>query len=281
MTIAPTRIGIIGAGNMAKAIINGLIKNNFPKEQLWVSEPRQDSLDFLKTTYQVNITQDNLEVAKQTDVLIFAVKPDVLKTVIQSLHSIIQQRKPLLISIAAGISTDALYQWLDDAESKQLAIVRTMPNTPANINQAVTGAFTANPLSENYLNITDSILSAIGSYRWLEKEAWLDIVTGLSGSGPAFLFYIIEAMVAQAEKMGLPEAIAKEFALKMCAGSASLALSTEQPLSVLRQNVTSKGGTTFAGLQKAESLGLNHAVESMVAAAVNRAKEISQQSLTI
>lgn len=274
-----TRIGIIGAGNMAKAIINGLIKNNFPKNKLWVSDPGQDHLDFLKTNYQLNITQDNLELANQTDTLIFAVKPDVLKTVIYSLQATIQQKKPLLISIAAGISTKALYQWLDDTEHK-LPLVRTMPNTPAFINKAITGAFTATPLSENHLQITDTILSAIGSYRWLEKEAWLDIVTGLSGSGPAFLFYIIEAMVAQAEKMGLPEPIAKEFALQMCAGSASLALSAEQPLSVLRENVTSKGGTTFAGLQKAETLGLNHAVESMIAAAVERAKEISQQSLT-
>lgn len=279
MILSHTRIGIIGAGNMAKAIINGLIKNNFPKNQLWVSEPRQDHLDFLKTTYQVNITQDNQELANQVDTIIFAVKPDVLKTVITSLQSTIQQRKPLLISIAAGISTKALYQWLDDTEQK-LPIVRTMPNTPAFINQAVTGAFTATPLSDSHAKITDTILSAIGSYRWLEKEDWLDIVTGLSGSGPAFLFYIIEAMVAQAKKMGLPESIAKEFALKMCVGSASLALSSEQPLSILRQNVTSKGGTTFAGLQKAETLELNHTIESMIAAAVDRAKEISQQCLT-
>lgn len=279
MTISHTRIGMIGAGNMAKAMIAGLVKNHFPNNQLWVSAPRQENLDFLKAAYQVNVTQDNLELANQVDILIFAVKPDVLKTVIYSLKSIIQQRKPLLISIAAGISTEALYQWLGDTAST-LSIVRAMPNTPACINQAITGAFTANPLSENHLNIANIILSAMGNYRWLEKETWLDIVTGLSGSGPAFLFYIVEAMVTQAEKMGLPEAIAKEFALKMCVGSASLALSTEQPLSVLRQNVTSKGGTTFAGLQKAESLGLNHAVESMIAAAIERAKEISQQSLT-
>lgn len=280
MMTSHTRIGIIGAGNMAKAIVNGLIKNNHPNSQLWVSEPRQDHLDFLKTTYQINTTQDNLKLANQVDTLIFAVKPDVLKMVITSLKSIIQHKKPLLISIAAGISTNALHQWLDDTE-KKLAVVRTMPNTPAFINQAVTGAFTATPLSDHHMTITDTILSAIGTYRWLEKEDWLDIVTGLSGSGPAFLFYIIEAMVNQATNMGLPEAIAKEFALKMCQGSASLALSTKQTLSTLRENVTSKGGTTFAGLQKAEALKLNHAVESMIAAAVNRAKEISQQSFTV
>lgn len=274
-----TRIGIIGAGNMAKAIINGLIKNHFPKHQLWVSEPKQDHLDFLKTTYQVNVTQDNLELANQTDAIILAVKPDVIKTVIASLKSILQQRKPLVISIAAGISTQAIYQWVGDTERK-LPIVRAMPNTPAFINQAVTGAFTKNPLSEIHTKITDMILSAIGSYRWLEKEEWLDVVTGLSGSGPAFLFYIIEAMVTQAKHLGLPESIAKEFALKMCMGSASLALSSEEPLSILRQNVTSKGGTTFAGLQKAEALKLNHSIESMIAAAVERAKEISQQCLT-
>lgn len=278
MSTLRRNIGFIGAGNMAKAMIGGLIQGGFPAQQLWVSNPETGALDFLKITHQLHTTLDNHELANQVDVLIFAVKPDVLKSVIGELQPIIHQKKPLLISIAAGISTQAIYQWLGNTQHN-IPLIRAMPNTPALINQAVTGAFTGNILSEAHLNMTNTILSAIGSYVWLEQEAWLDVVTGLSGSGPAFIFYILEAMINQAIKMGLPEPIAKELALKMCIGSASLALSTEQKLSVLRQNVTSKGGTTFAGLQKAESLGLAQAVESMINAAAERAKEICQQTI--
>ncbi len=279
MSISQTNIGFVGAGNMAKAMIGGLIQKGFPKQHLWASNPKTGALDFLKITHQLHTTLDNRELANQVDVLILAVKPDVLKSVILELHPIIHQKKPLLISIAAGISTQAIYQWLGNAQ-QNIPLIRAMPNTPALINQAVTGVFTPNTLSKAHLNITDTILSAIGTYVWLEQEPWLDIVTGLSGSGPAFLFYILEAMIAEAVKRGLPEPIAKEMALKMCLGSASLALSTEQKLSLLRQNVTSKGGTTSAGLQKAESLGLAHAVESMIAAAIERAKEVCQQTIS-
>jgi pyrroline-5-carboxylate reductase len=278
MTTTRKNIGFIGAGNMAKAMITGLIQGGFPNAQLWVSNPETGALDFLKITHQVHTTQNNSELANHADVLIFAVKPDVLKSVVLELQPLIFEKKPLFISIAAGISTESIYHWLGDAQHK-IQLIRAMPNTPALINQAITGVFSPNALSKTDLNLTETILSAIGSYVWLTQENWLDIVTGLSGSGPAFIFYILEAMISQAVNMGLPESIAKELMLKTCLGSASLALKTNQNLALLRQNVTSKGGTTFAGLQTAESLGLAQTIQNMIAAAVERAKEISQHSL--
>ena len=277
MTITRKNIGFIGAGNMAKAMIGGLIHHGFPCNQLWASHPETGALDFLKITHQIHTTQNNAELAKQVDILIFSVKPNVLKSVVTELAPIIQERKPLIISIAAGISTESIYQWLSDSQ-KTLSIIRAMPNTPALINQAVTALFTPNPLSKNDLSITEIIFTSIGSYIWLEQETWLNVATGLSGSGPGFIFYIMEAMIAQSVQMGLPEPIAKELILKTCLGSAALALSTGQNLAFLKQNVTSKGGTTFAGLQKADELGLAQAVHNMIAAAVERAQEICQET---
>jgi pyrroline-5-carboxylate reductase len=276
MSKTSTQIGFIGAGNMAKAMIAGLIQSGFPANQLWVSNPTPESLDFLRTHYSIQTTLNNAKLANQVNVLIFAVKPAVLKTVVTELRPLILAKKPLLMSIAAGISTKAIYHWLEDS-GHHTQIIRAMPNTPALINQGVTGIFSPNKLSASELEITQTILSAIGSYYWLEKEQWLDIITGLSGSGPGFIFYILEAMIAEAVALGLPETIAKELALKTCVGSANLALSSKENLAALRQNVTSKGGTTFAGLQKAEELGLAQAIQDMIEASVERARALSQQ----
>ncbi len=266
-----TSIGFIGAGNMAKAMIRGLIQSGFPANQILISAPNTQFLD------NFTILSNNSALAKQVDVLIFAVKPDVLKSVILELKPLIQEKKPLMISIVAGISTDQIYHWLED-EKRVAPLIRAMPNTPALINQAITGVFTPTLLSATDLALSQQILSAIGSYIWLEKEAFLDIVTGLSGSGPAFIFYILEAMISQAIEMGLPEAIAKTLALKTCVGSANLALSSDKSLSLLTQQVTSKNGTTFAGLEQAKALKLAETLQSMIAASVNRAKEISTKT---
>lgn len=276
-TLHSLSIGFIGAGNMAKAIIGGLIQGGFPATQLWASGPTQSELDYLNTHYAMHTTQDNPKLVHEVDVLIFAVKPDRLKTVVTELKAVIHTKKTLLISIAAGISTQAIYNWLDDV-THQIPLVRTMPNTPALINQGITGVYPACELSPTNREIIHTILSAIGNYVWLEKEDWLDIVTGLSGSGPAFIFYILEAMIAKASALGLPEDIATELALKTCAGSANLALNSQKDLAELRHNVTSKGGTTLAGLQKAEELNLSQSIGQIINAAVERSKDMREQN---
>lgn len=275
MSKTDKHIGFIGAGNMAKAMINGLIQKGFSNNQLWISSPRASSLTFFKETHAIHTTQDNINLANQIDVLIFSVKPDVLKSVVLELKSVIQEKKPLLISIVAGISTTAIYQWLEDKQHT-LSLVRAMPNTPALISQAVTGLFSPSLLSQSKKVILETIFSSIGRVIWLEKESWLDIVTGLSGSGPGFIFYILEAMILEASNRGLPEPIARELALTTCLGSAALALTHHQSLASLRQQVTSKNGTTFAGLQKADTLGLAPSIQQMIGAAIDRATEISQ-----
>lgn len=265
-------IAFIGGGNMTRSLVSGLIKNQFNPKHIWVSNPSADKLVFFKERLGVNVTQDNMSAAQQADILIFAVKPQQIKAVSQQLASIIQQTQPLLISIAAGIPTSLLAQWLGDT----VAIVRAMPNTPSLVGAGAAGLYANAQVNVSQRDNAESILRAVGLALWLEDEQQLRVVSALSGSGPAYLFLIMEALQKAAGEMGLAEDTARILTLQMVLGSTRLALESEQALSQLRDAVTSPGGTTEQALKVLESGQLSTLLNDALAAACQRAQAIEQ-----
>jgi pyrroline-5-carboxylate reductase len=194
-----TTIAFIGGGNMASAILGGLIENGYDSQSIFVSDPSQEKLDKLAKQFNINTNSNNETVIAQADVVILAVKPQVMQQVIAPLKSTLDKKKPLIISVAAGISLESLSAWT----SSDLSIVRCMPNTPALVQQGASGLLANKNVSNSEKELTNSILSAVGISVWVNSERELDAVTALSGSGPAYFFLFIESMISAGEQLGL------------------------------------------------------------------------------
>ena len=265
-------ITFIGGGNMARSLVNGIIQDN-NAVRLRVSDPDETQLDAIRQNWtEVETFTDNRAAIIDADVVILAVKPQLMQHVIEGIQDLTQQYKPLCISIAAGVTEQKLSTWL----GTEMPIVRCMPNTPALVQSGATGLFANDYVSKDQCNLAESILRAVGITLWLEKESLLDAVTALSGSGPAYFFLVMEAMQAAAEKMGIEPADAQLLTLQTAFGAAKLALeSTDQPAQ-LRKNVTSKGGTTEAALATLMDGGLVELFDQALHAAEQRAKELAK-----
>src|SRR3990167_7704528 len=194
-------IAVIGAGNMGASLIGGLIQDGHPKDKLWVADTSIEKLTPLRDRFGIHVTTDNKTAAKQADIVILALKPPMIAPVARELSSVIRERKPLLISIAAGISTTHIKRMLGDASP----IIRAMPNTPALIGCGATALFANATVAKETRNLAESTLRAVGSIVWLPDESLMDIVTALSGSGPAYFFLIMDALQKGAESLGLPK----------------------------------------------------------------------------
>jgi pyrroline-5-carboxylate reductase len=267
-----TTISIIGAGNMGGSLVGGLINDGHPENQLWVSDPSAEKLHHLKQLFHVQTTTDNLQAAQEAEVIIFAVKPALFAQVATELATLVQKRKPLIISIAAGIREASIQQWLGG----NMAIVRTMPNTPALIGSGATALY-ANPyVSAKQHNTAESILRGVGVIAWVTDEALLDIVTALSGSGPAYFFLIMEILQQTAEQMGLSPDTARLLTLQTALGAARMAYESGKPLDELRKNVTSPGGTTEKAIAVLEQSDLRGILQKALAAAKQRSEELSE-----
>lgn len=265
-------ITFIGGGNMARSLVNGIIQDN-NAVHLRVADPDETQLDAIRQNWlEVETFTDNRAAIIDADVVILAVKPQLMQHVIEGIQDLTQQYKPLCISIAAGVTEQKLSTWL----GTEMPIVRCMPNTPALVQSGATGLFANHYVSIEQRNLAESILRAVGITLWLEKESLLDAVTALSGSGPAYFFLVMEAMQAAAEKMGIESADAQLLTLQTAFGAAKLALeSTDQPAQ-LRKNVTSKGGTTEAALATLMDGGLVELFDQALHAAEQRAKELAK-----
>ena len=265
-------ITFIGGGNMARSLINGIIQDN-NAVQLCVVDPDENQLDAIRQNWpSVTTYTDTHGVIAKSDVVIFAVKPQIMQTVVEDIASLAQQYQPLCISIAAGITEAKIARWLGG----KLPIVRCMPNTPALVQSGATGLFANAYVSSEQRDLAESILRAVGITLWLEQESLLDAVTALSGSGPAYFFLVMEAMQAAAEKMGIAPADAQLLTLQTAFGAAKLALESSDQPAQLRQNVTSKGGTTEAALKELMSGGLVELFDTALQAAEQRAKELAK-----
>ena len=270
-----TLITFIGAGVMARSLILGLKKNK-ASFNIRISDPDIVQLDILQQLGGVTSFTSNSAAINCTDVIVLAVKPQVMQHVCElmkvTLKKDFQMEPPLIISIAAGISIEKLNKWLSD--DRILPIVRCMPNTPALVQKGMTGLF-ANPhVSNVQRDISEKILKSVGKILWLSEEDKLDAVTAVSGSGPAYFFLVMKSMQEAAEKLGLSADEARLLVLQTAHGATSLAAESNDDASILCKRVTSKGGTTEAALKTLVDGGLPELFENALKAAKNRSEEL-------
>ena len=262
-------IAFIGGGNMAQAIVFGLLKQAYPADKIIVCDPNEEKRD-LFAQKGVRTSTDNVAAVGQAEVVLLAVKPQVLAEVCSPLSAVDFSDK-LLISIAAGISVARLIALLPTAQSA----VRVMPNTPALVGEGMAGLFAAKNTSENDRTLAQDLLSAVGKTLWVASEEQMHAVTAASGSSPAYFFQFLEAMQQGLIDMGLSANNARELVQQAMLGSAKMVLENPQvDLSTLRQNVTSKGGTTAAALNVLDQHQFNDIVQQAMQACVARSKEM-------
>lgn len=266
-------IGFIGGGNMASSLISGLIASGHAPSQIWVSDVNQDALQTLASTLNVNISGDNNEVINEVDVVVLAVKPQVLRSVAESSAALLQTKNTLVVSIAAGISQLSLSQWLGE----KIAIVRCMPNTPALVLTGATALHANSNVSNEQRDLAENILRAVGISLWVDNESELDAVTAVSGSGPAYYFLLMETMESAAIEMGLSKETARLLIQQTALGAAKIALESSESPQQLRNRVTSPGGTTQRAIETFEQGNFAQLVSKALHAAKDRSIEMSKQ----
>jgi pyrroline-5-carboxylate reductase len=263
------RIAFLGAGNMARALIGGLLAAGTPSESLFALDAKPDMLESIGAAFGV---KPLLTGAEPVDALIVAVKPVDVEKALQDARAFIGAHT-LVLSIAAGIPIRALERWLPEG----CAVVRAMPNTPALIRAGISGAFATPKTSTTQRQLAERILLAAGELVWVDQEDALDAVTAVSGSGPAYVFYLIEALEEAAMAEGLLPNEARRLALATCAGASRLALQSSEPPARLREQVTSKGGTTAAALASFKADGFVEMVQRAVHSARLRARAMGEE----
>jgi pyrroline-5-carboxylate reductase len=267
------RLAFIGGGNMAAALISGLTKRGWPAERLVVADPSQDALRRLVRDYGIVVAADNVDAVQGAEVVVLAVKPQQMRAVALSLAPHLSITRPLLISVAAGIPHSALARWF----GPQVPVIRTMPNRPALNGFGATGLYAPAGVGASARGHAEDIMSAVSATVWVEHESQMDTVTALSGSGPAYFFLFMEALEAAAHERGLPTEIAHRLTLETAFGAAQMARHSKDSLATLREQVTSKGGTTAAALEVLDAAGLRAIVAHAVAAADRRSAELAAE----
>lgn len=265
---------------MASAIIGGLLSKGVNKQNICVSEPWDVNREKI-AALGVRTTTSNVEAGGDADLVIIAVKPQVTKAVCQELGGAWSPRAtlPVVVSIAAGITLDSLKEWLTTSDSRTAHTVRVMPNTPALVGEGASGAFASTDVTPAEKELVNSMLASVSkATEWVDREDLLDVVTGLSGSGPAYFFAMVEHLVASATALGLPEEQATRLATQTCLGAGKMLVESSDGPSQLRKNVTSPNGTTYAALQTFESLNFKEIVDKSVQAATARSAELGNPS---
>ncbi len=266
-------IAFIGAGNMAASIVGGLLESGYPAQRIRAADPFEQSLARLRELGPVETGSDNDTAVAGADVVILAVKPQVMAEVCKALAPALAGRGTLVISIAAGITVDSLRGWLGEATP----IVRCMPNTPALLRCGATGLYATAEVSAAQREHAAQILAAVGMVEWVAAEINLDAVIAVSGSGPAYFFLFMEAMIDQGVQLGLDREVATRLAQQTALGAARMALEGDADLVELRRRVTSPGGTTQAAIENFEAAGLRQIVRDAMQAAVDRAAEMARE----
>ena len=265
-------ITFIGAGNMATSLIGGLVADGYAPKRIIASDPDSGKLADLSARFGIQSATDNSTAIQQADVVVLAVKPQVLERICNEIRQAVQQRQPLLVSIAAGIREMDMQAWLGG----NIALVRSMPNTPAMLQAGATVLHAGNGVSEAQRDLAESILRAVGLTRWVDNEALMDIATALSGSGPAYFFLVMEAMEAAAISNGLPADTARLLTIQTALGAARMAIESSDGPATLRQKVTSPGGTTERALSILEQGNLRTLFEDAISGACERSRELSE-----
>ena len=272
------KLGFIGGGNMAEAMIKGLLSASFIEaKNIFVSEPSEAKRDTLHAEYKIKVSADNRELVKKCDILILAVKPQIFQEVLVDICSLVDSDK-LVISIAAGVPIAIIDDALRGDKNKKFSIVRTMPNTPALVQEGVTAIASGQHVSKTDVKIAHRIFEAVGCTVDVEEDQ-LDAVTGLSGSGPAYIFMLIEALSDAGVKMGLSREVANILTIQTVLGSAKLARESGKHPGELKDMVTSPAGTTISGLHALEEGSFHTTLMNAVEDATLRSRELGQSAL--
>ncbi len=264
-------IGFIGAGNMGRSLAGGLLKSGWNRQKLLLSDPVPEQRQAVERLLGVSVYPENVDVAVRADVLVLAVKPQVIKPVCEGLAAAVQKKRPLIVSIAAGVRIADLERWLGG----KLSLVRVMPNTPALVGSGASAMF-ANPrVQDRQRDLAESILRTVGVTVWLDSEDLLDVVTALSGSGPAYFFLVMEALERAATKEGLDAPTARLLTLETAFGAAKMALEGGTEPEELRRRVTSPGGTTERAVAALQQGGIERLFAKAIRAATERSRELA------
>jgi pyrroline-5-carboxylate reductase len=270
-----TKVGLIGGGNMARAIGGGLLRGGMHATDLMIAEPNPEQCDFLrKELYGAMVTDNNKIVAAAAETLLFAVKPQILKTVCEDLASVVQESKPLIMSIAAGPKIDDIDSWLGGG----LSVVRVMPNQPALIDQGISALFANQRTTAAGRDMGEKIMSAVGHVVWLDSEAKMDAVTAVSGTGPAYFYLLIDVMIESAIRYGIDAETARTLAVETARGATSLAAAETESMPSLIERVRSPGGTTTAAFDCLDAADVRGILAAAIDAAKKRSAELAKDA---
>ena len=267
------KITFIGAGNMASAIIGGLIDNGIASDSITATSPTEDMLRPVSQRFGVNTQTDNNTAIRNTDVVVLAVKPQIMHDVCRAMQETAMQQRPLIISIAAGLDAETINQWLGGGH----AVVRCMPNTPALVGAGAAGLYANAKVDDAQRQLATELMEAVGLVEWVDDEALLDAVTAVSGSAPAYFFLMFEAMEEAGAALGLPADTARRLAMQTALGAAKMALASDKPPAELKRNVMSPGGTTERAIQHLEDAGLRRTMAEAMNACADRAGEMADE----
>ncbi|KAI1448862.1 pyrroline-5-carboxylate reductase [Annulohypoxylon stygium] len=273
-----SKLCFIGGGNMAGAIIGGLVAKGIDKQNIYVSEPWDVNREKIAAT-GVRTSASNVESSQDAELLILAVKPQVTKGACQELAGAWAGRTslPLIVSIAAGITLKSLKEWFKLADGRSPHIIRVMPNTPALLGEGASGLFASDDVSQVEKDLAAALLASVSKVaEWVDREELIDVVTGLSGSGPAYFFAVVEHLIESGMSLGLTRDQATRLAKQTCYGAGKMLVESSDEPAQLRRNVTSPKGTTEAALKSFEASGLKEAVDKAVKAATDRGKELGE-----
>jgi len=266
------KISFIGCGNMGRSLIGGLIANGHPADRLCGSDVDPAQRQTIRDLYDVETLDDNLKAIQGADVVVLAVKPQVVRQTLEPLHAVLDRSQPLLLSIAAGIRLQQLARWA----GAHLAIVRAMPNTPALIRSGAAALCANRHAGADQRNLAETIMRSVGIITWVEDEMLMDAVTALSGSGPAYYFYMMEIMEQAGMRLGLTRDQARLLTLQTALGAARMALESKDDPAALRRQVTSPGGTTEQALRVLQEGGFPELLAAAMKAAYERADELAR-----
>ncbi len=273
MTLNAKKISFIGAGNMASAIFKGMLANGYPADLITATGPDQTALSALSDELGIQTTTHNIDAVAKSDVVVLAVKPQIMKQVCNELAEQALHSRPLIISVAAGLHASTLDQWLGGGH----AIVRCMPNTPSLVKAGASGLYAIPGVTQEQRDFTDQLLSGIGLVEWVAEEAMLDIVTAISGSGPAYFFMVFEMMQKAAIELGMPEDAARRLILQTGLGAVKMAQETGEEFAQLKRNVMSPKGTTERAIHTFEGEGIEALFLKAMKACADRADEMSRE----
>lgn len=266
------KIAFIGAGNMARAIIIGLVNSGVAAKNIIVANPSPEKRVILANEFGVQQTNDNIEAAQFADIIVLSVKPHFICNVCQQLSSALDITNKLFVSVAAGTTVAQIQQALN----KQVSLVRVMPNTPAQLGLGMSGLFASQEVNDEQKAASDKLMSAVGKVIWLETEDKINDIIAIAGSAPAYFFLFMEAMEKKAQTLGFNAQESRMLVQQTALGAAQMVEHNTAAISTLRENVTSKGGTTFAALEQFRKDDLDKIVSNAMNAAITRAEEMAK-----